>query len=416
MDDARCFVDVDVPARPAVVPGGDAEFTIPEDISSFWSGLTPEGYFFDVDGEAPQEEDFGFLQDLYAGETILLDEPEALKGGVDDITDDLRLVLAIRITLLLQYQLVKVQPIPCENGPDLKRYAFVQLTDEAVERRSSIWNKVLTRARSQVSKGKRKRRQEQEEEDEVEVEDEDEVEDEAEEEDEGEAEEKVEVEAEAEGASRPWWNWSSGEVGEGAVLKDNVVWSSTEAGFPLCTFRSFGTDSRSDGTITMNLTSSAKDEARVFQSSADLKAWLLATLDAYAAAIVRTKASIIEGGMHPSAAFTLSSAPEATVAVVVGTQEAQSSPISTPSAVADPPKKNKVAHEVGTAQCRRRRLDTSEAAISPRRRSQRNASMNEQQARVLEVALLAQGATDALVQDKLSNLFSGSGVSATVFN
>jgi hypothetical protein len=37
---------------------------------------------------------------------------------------------------------------------------------------------------------------------------------------------------------------------EGAVLmKDNVVWSSTKADFPLCTFRSFGTDTRSDGTI-----------------------------------------------------------------------------------------------------------------------------------------------------------------------
>jgi hypothetical protein len=175
MEDAGCFVDVDVPAAPAVLPDGDAEFAIPEDISRFGSGLTPEGYFFDEDSKAPLEKDFAYLQANYAGETMLLDELVPLKGGVDDIIDDLRLVLAIRIWLLLEYQLVNVQPIPCDNGPDLKRYAFVQLTDAAVKRRSSLWNKMLTRARREVSKGKRKRRQEEdEEEDEVEDEKEDE--------------------------------------------------------------------------------------------------------------------------------------------------------------------------------------------------------------------------------------------------
>jgi hypothetical protein len=93
------------------------------------------------------------------------------------------------------------------------------------------------------------------------------------------------------------------------VLKDNVVWSSTEAGFPLCTFSSFGTESRPDGTIAIDLTSSAEDEARVFKSSEDLKASLLATLDAYAAAIEKKKAEIVNGGMHPEAAFTLTPAP-----------------------------------------------------------------------------------------------------------
>jgi hypothetical protein len=142
------------------------------------------------------------------------------------------------------------------------------------------------------------------------------------------------------------------------VLKDNVVWSSTEArteaGFPLCAFRSFGTHRhRSDGTIDIGLTSSAKDEARVFKSSADLKASLLATLDAHAAAIARTKASIMNGGMHPEAAFALTSAPEAMVvpaaagspAATLGTQEAQASPTSTPSA-AESPKGKVIARAV----------------------------------------------------------------------
>jgi hypothetical protein len=51
--------------------------------------------------------------------------------------------------------------------------------------------------------------------------------------------------------------------------------------------------------------------------------------------------------------------------------------------------------------------EQTKAAISPRR-SQRNISMNEEQARILELAL-AKGVTDALVQDKLSHLFSGPG-------
>jgi hypothetical protein len=269
-----------------------------------------------------------------------------------------------------------------------------------------------------VSTGKRKRRQEEEEEEEEDDDDDDDKEEDKEEDegkdtdisgDEDEDEDKDDNEADDKGDNEAE---AEGEVGEGAVLKDNVVWSSTEAGFPLCTFRSFGTHSRLDGTIAIDLTSSAEDEARVFKSSADLKASLLATLDA-----------IENGGMHPEAAFTLTSAPEATVAVVVGTQEAQASPTSTPSA-ADPPKKKKVVAEVGSKRCRRRRLNTSavpeqavqeqtEAAISPRRRSQRHASMNEQQARILELAL-AKGVTDGLVQDKLSHLLSGPGASAHV--
>jgi hypothetical protein len=97
---------------------------------------------------------------------------------------------------------------------------------------------------------------------------------------------------------------------KGAVLmKDNVVWSSTESGFPLCTFRSFGTFSRSDGTIAIDLTSSAEDEAFEFKSSAELQASLLATLDWYAAAIGRKKKTILNGGMYPEAAFTLTPAP-----------------------------------------------------------------------------------------------------------
>ena len=74
MEDAGCFVDEDVLAAPAVLPDGDAEFTIPEDISRFGSGMTPEGYFFDEDGEAPQEKDRDYLQATYGGETMLLDE------------------------------------------------------------------------------------------------------------------------------------------------------------------------------------------------------------------------------------------------------------------------------------------------------------------------------------------------------
>jgi hypothetical protein len=203
------------------------------------------------------------------------------------------------------------------------------------------------------------------------------------------------------------------------VLKDNVVWSSTEAGFPLCTFRSFGTDSRSDGSIAMNLTSSAKDEARVFKSSADLKASLLATLGAYAAAIARTKASIMKGGMHPEAAFTLTSAPapalpspsaatptpvpeEAAVsppAATPDTQEALVSPTSTPSA-AGPKNKNvvvvakkKVVSMVGGPRSKRLTLQEDVTGLS--RRLTRSDCQKE-------------------LQEKFSDLFSMSGASAHV--
>ena len=135
MGDARCFVDVDVPARPAVVPDGDAEFTIPKDISSFLTGLTPEGYLFDEHGENSQEKDFSFLQDVYGGACILLKESETLKGGVDDLC----LVLRTRIKQILEYQLVKLQSIPCDDEPDLERYAFVQLTAEAAKSRKLVW-------------------------------------------------------------------------------------------------------------------------------------------------------------------------------------------------------------------------------------------------------------------------------------
>jgi hypothetical protein len=60
------------------------------------------------------------------------------------------------------------------------------------------------------------------------------------------------------------------------VLKDNFVWSSTEDGYPLCTFCSFGHERREDGTIAIGLTSS--DKAREFKSSAALQASLNATL------------------------------------------------------------------------------------------------------------------------------------------
>jgi hypothetical protein len=183
MDAAGCFVDVDVPARPAGVPDGDEEFTIPKAISSFSTGLTPEGYFFDEHGAKSCEKDFSFLQDVYGGECILLKESETLKGGVDDMC----LVLRIRIKLLLEYQLVKVQSIPtCEGATiwndhqyhandeqDFERYAFVQLTAEAAEKRMLLWKRKLTRASRQKkgSLGKRKRGEEDEE-------DEDESEDE----------------------------------------------------------------------------------------------------------------------------------------------------------------------------------------------------------------------------------------------
>jgi hypothetical protein len=99
MDAAGCFVDVDVPARPAGVPDGDGEFTTPKAISRFLTGLTPEGDLFDKHGENSQEKDFSFLQDVYGGVCILLKESETLKGGVDDLC----LVLRIRIKLLLEY-------------------------------------------------------------------------------------------------------------------------------------------------------------------------------------------------------------------------------------------------------------------------------------------------------------------------
>jgi hypothetical protein len=55
MNAAGCFVDVDL-------PDGNGEFTTPRDISSFSTGLTPEGYYtsgvFDVHGEESQENDF----------------------------------------------------------------------------------------------------------------------------------------------------------------------------------------------------------------------------------------------------------------------------------------------------------------------------------------------------------------------
>jgi hypothetical protein len=342
------FVDVDE-------PDANGEFTHPQDTSRFSVGLTPAGYYssgtFDVHGEEPAENDFSFLQGKYAGETILLKEFEPLKGGIDD----LRLVLDIRIKLLLEYQLVKAQPRPygsCAirweeylNEGDkryhasaeqiVERFAFVLLTAEAATQRKLVWERKLTSARKQMTGLLRKQKrvndveevEEDESEDEGSEKDESQDEDEGGEEDESEDEEVEDEEEEGE------------EEEKGAVLKDNVVWSSTDDGFPLCTFRSFGNDIRADGTIAIGLTSS--DEARVFKSSAALKASLLATLDAYAAAIVRKKDAILQGGVHPQVAFTLSSAPEARIAVVVGTQEAQVSPTSTPSAEAQekvPPK------------------------------------------------------------------------------
>jgi hypothetical protein len=84
MVDAGCFVDVDVPAPPAVPPFVDADFPLPQDISDFGSGLTPEGYVYDEDGKTAQEKDFDYLQATFAGATILLKEHEPLKRGVDD--------------------------------------------------------------------------------------------------------------------------------------------------------------------------------------------------------------------------------------------------------------------------------------------------------------------------------------------
>jgi hypothetical protein len=125
----------------------------------------------------------------------------------------------------------------------------------------------------------------------------------------------------------------------------------------------------------MNLTSS-DDEARVFKSE-ELQASLVATLDALAAAIAQKKAEIVSRSTHPEGAFTLSVAPEATVPVVVGTQEAriavvvdtqeaQASPTSTRSAKAQEkvPLKEKVVSELGTEFCRRRIPETSTSPSS----------------------------------------------------
>jgi hypothetical protein len=79
MADAGCFVD--------------ADFPLPEDIFDLGSGLTPGGYVFDEDSNAAQEKGFDYLQATFAGETLLLNEPVPLKGGVDDLD----LVQAIRI-------------------------------------------------------------------------------------------------------------------------------------------------------------------------------------------------------------------------------------------------------------------------------------------------------------------------------
>jgi hypothetical protein len=58
MADAGCFVD--------------ADFPLPEDIFDLGSGLTQGGYVIDEDSKAAQERDFHYLQQMFAGETILL--------------------------------------------------------------------------------------------------------------------------------------------------------------------------------------------------------------------------------------------------------------------------------------------------------------------------------------------------------
>ena len=173
------------------------------------------------------------------------------------------------------------------------------------------------------------------------------------------------------------------------MLKDNVVWSSTEDGYPLCTFRSFGTNKRPDGTIAMNLTSS-DDEARVFKSE-ELQASLVATLDALAAAIAQKKAEIVSRSTHPEAAFTLRSALEDTVAVVVPTQESTGAVDGTITPTknnkkeeAENKKKKKVVSQLGPFPARRR-LPATVAS----RRSTRNETLNDQQAHVLKVAKVA---------------------------
>ena len=175
------------------------------------------------------------------------------------------------------------------------------------------------------------------------------------------------------------------------MLNDNVVWSTTEDGYPLCTFRSFGTNKRPDGTIAMNLTSS-DDEARVFKSE-ELQASLVATLDALAAAIAQKKAEIVSRSTHPEESFTYAarrSALEDTVAVVAespsaakGTQEATDEGDGTTT----PMKKNK------------RGLLATEAP----RRSSRNVTLSEQQAQLLKVA------KDALLVQRKRKTRSGDG-------
>jgi hypothetical protein len=328
------FVDVDQPDE-------DGDYTHPQDTARFLpGGLTKKGYYssgtFDVQGEEPDESDHVFLEGRYAGESILLKEFAPLKGGLDD----LHLVRAIRMKLLLEFQIVKADSIAFGSSANEwqnflsaddfryhdsneqidERYAFVPLTADSAENRRLVWNRKLTRA-SRLKKGLlRKRKREEEDEEDEGKKGEDESEDEKDEEDEEESEEEEDEEDEEEKA-KPKTNgkpkakpkmkshpWSSGEKGEGAVLKDNVVWSSTEDGSPLCTFTSFGTESRADGSIAMNLTSS-DDEAHVFKSSEELQASLVATLDALTAAIAKKKAEIVNRGMHPEAAFTFTPAP-----------------------------------------------------------------------------------------------------------
>jgi hypothetical protein len=97
------FVDVEH-------PGG--EYTHPQDTVSFFpAGLTEEGYYFsgttDVQGDESDANDHHILLGKYAGESILLNEIGPLRGGLDD----LQLVLAIRIKLFLEFQIVKADSI-----------------------------------------------------------------------------------------------------------------------------------------------------------------------------------------------------------------------------------------------------------------------------------------------------------------
>jgi hypothetical protein len=201
---------------------------------------------------------------------------------------------------------------PATENATLPPRISTNLTAEAAKSRKLVWERKLTSASKHKKELLRKRKREESSSSSSSSSDSSSSSESEEEEDEEDEEEKAKPKSKRKPKAKSKKKnrkpkpkskmeslpWSSGEIGEGAVFKDNVVWSSTDDGFPLCTFASFGTESREDGSIAMNLTSS-DDEVRVFKSSEELQASLVATLDALAAAIAEKRAEIVCGGMHP---------------------------------------------------------------------------------------------------------------------